>query len=146
MPDLFGDVCPCCGQSVQPAQSTPFDAFWQKWPDKRAKMPAEKAWRKLSPAERQVALERCEAWGRAWRKRNPDASHIMASSYLNQRRFLDEGETQKQVDRSMVLEMWGRAIREGRGYLVRNLTPHQARAVVDAGHATAEECRKVGVL
>ena len=146
MTDLFGPVCPCCGQPVQEAQRTPFDAFWQKWPDRRAKQPAEKAWGKLAPAEQKVALDRCEAWCREWRKRNPDASHIMASSYLNQRRFLDEGETPKQADQGTVLEMWGKAIREGKGFLVRNLTPIQARAVVDAGHATEEECRKVGVL
>lgn len=90
MGDLFGAVCPCCGQSMTNVQRQPFDAFWEVWPDRRAKRPAQIAWSKLAPAEQQVAIDRARDWCAAWRKANPDASHIMASTYLNQRRFADE--------------------------------------------------------
>lgn len=150
MSDLFGDVCPCCGQPMpEPEyQATLFDEFWVKWPDKRAKIPAVRAWEKLSSAEKKVAFDRCEAWCQEWREKNREASHIMAATYLNQRRFLDEPkgskvspETQAAAEQQLV-----QAIRSGKDYLCRTITPARARGLVRDGYVSEEECRKAGVL
>ena len=69
-----------------------FEDFWAKWPDKKNKHSAEKAFKKLKPDERTKAVDRVGTWAVKWRKDNPDASHIHASTYLNQKRFLDSDE------------------------------------------------------
>lgn len=66
-----------------------FDAFWSAWPNKNAKVAAEKAWRKLSAADRTEAAEKCAAWFAAWRRGNPSASPILPASFLNGRRWED---------------------------------------------------------
>ena len=91
MTDLFGPVCPCCGQPAPEQARTPFAEFWDIWPDKRAKEPARKGWDKLTPQEQAMAKDRAAAWFRKWRKEYPTASPIMAATYLNQQRFLDDG-------------------------------------------------------
>lgn len=145
MSDLFGPVCPCCGQPMpDKQQSRPFDAFWTVWPDKRGKEPAQKAWKRLTPPERQVAVDRCEAWCRDWRKRNPEASHIMAATYLNQRRFLDMPETAKPATIE-ALDMQAGWIRERKAYLCKGIRHEAVRQMIERGLVTAEDCRAVGL-
>jgi hypothetical protein len=75
-----------------PPRGGAFAEFWQRWPNKVAKSQAEKAWEKLKPAEREVAVGCCDAWFTAWRKMHPDATPIYPSTFLNQRRWEDMGE------------------------------------------------------
>mgnify|MGYP003441431306 len=70
--------------------SCPFSQFWAEWPSKVAKQAAEKAWKKLGAADRQDALDMIGPWFSWWRERNPTASPIHASTYLNQKRFKDD--------------------------------------------------------
>lgn len=146
MPNLFGSVCPCCGQPALDIPPQPFNEFWSSWPDKRAKHPAQVAWSKLSAPEQKIAMERTEAWCREWRKRNADASHILAATYLNQRRFLDTPETAATVDpekHDLMIAGW---IKEGKAFLLGSVTASRAAGLVARGMVTEEECRKVGVL
>lgn len=68
----------------------PFSAFWDAWPSKAAKAKAEVAWKKLSDADRAAATANADAWFRRWRDGHAQASPILASSYLNQKRWQDE--------------------------------------------------------
>lgn len=70
--------------------AVPFAAFWTVWPNKNAKAAAEKAWAKLSPADRRAAAENAGAWFNRWRQGAPTASAIHPASYLNQKRWTDE--------------------------------------------------------
>lgn len=47
------------GTDTDAQQAAPrFEDFWQQWPNKRDKQPAHKAWRKLAPADQQLAADR----------------------------------------------------------------------------------------
>ena len=68
-----------------------FEAFWSVWPLGRvAKQKAEKAFRKLSPQDRHLAMVRAGPWAEQWRRNNPTASPIHPATYLNAGRFNDE--------------------------------------------------------
>lgn len=145
MSDLFGTVCPCCGQPAPEQRATPFNEFWAVWPDKRGKAPAHKAFNKLTAAEQQVATRRAKHWAIEWRKRNPEASHIMAGSYLTQRRFLDEGQAPK-LSKGSMDEVQAEQIKSGKRYLCTNISSLRGRELVNKGLVTTQECVEVGVL
>jgi hypothetical protein len=144
MQGLFGSVCPCCGQQVQDAWEGTFEEFWRRWPDKRAKHVAQKAWARLAPAERKVAADRCASWCRDWRKHNKEASHILASTYLNQRRFLD-GASAEPADAADALAVKAKWIAERKAYLARSIPPAQVREMVTRGLVTPQQCREAGL-
>ena len=146
MADLFGAVCPCCGQAMpERIEHDTFETFWKKWPDKRGKDVALRAWKKLAAAEKKIAADRCEAWCHDWRKRNPQASHIMAATYLNQRRFMDMDDIPK-ADRRAPYEAAASRILTGKSFMCVHVTAAQAREAIAAGLVTEDDCRKVGVL
>lgn len=68
-----------------------FSQFWEVWPNRNAKARAEKAWKKLTPSQRQEATDSAKAWYAAWRQQYPTASDMLPASYLNGRRWEDEG-------------------------------------------------------
>jgi hypothetical protein len=72
----------------------PFVDFWHVWPNKTAKAAAEKAWDRLVQSERIEAKMRAQLWFQTWRSRNPQASPIHPASYLNQKRWTDDMQTQ----------------------------------------------------
>lgn len=125
-----------------------FEDFWASWPDKRNKESARKAFAKLRRDEPQKAADRAAEWCRQWRKENPQASHIHAATYLNQRRFLDMDEQAQsaKVDERAVMEMQANWIRQGKDFLCRSITATRAAAIVEAGLVTESDCRRVGVL
>ena len=67
-----------------------FDEFWSGWPNKVGKDKAKKAWRSLSAKNKREAVQMRDAWFASWRRQNPQASPIHASSYLNGKRWEDE--------------------------------------------------------
>lgn len=73
------------------ARACSFSQFWEVWPNRNAKARAEKAWKKLNPSQRQEAIESAKDWYAAWRKQYPTASDMLPASYLNGRRWEDEG-------------------------------------------------------
>lgn len=122
-----------------------FSQFWEVWPNKTAKASAEKAWQKLTAAERAEAHDSAAAWFAAWRASNRDASPIHPASYLNQKRWQDEGWRKtpaKSVDR---LAVAADAIRSGKRFLCAHITPSLARELVAANAVTPEQCKQVGV-
>lgn len=146
MTDLFGPTCPCCGQPMpEQIEARPFEAFWRHWPDKRGKATAEAAWRKLTPAERQIACQRVEAWCKEWRKRNPQASHIMAATFLNQRRFLDDMPQPAPAKQRPRLEVWAERIKKGIPALCRDIPPSAVDEMMERGMVTRDECRRVSL-
>ena len=77
---------------------TDFETFWKAWPHKTNKASAEKAFKKLRNDDKEKATTRAASWCAKWKQENPQASHIHASTYLNQRRFLDLDEQQQARD------------------------------------------------
>lgn len=68
-----------------------FPDFWAVWPlGKISKQAAEKAWRKLSIADRRMAIDRAQVWSAHWRHNHPQANPIHPASYLNGKRWTDE--------------------------------------------------------
>lgn len=64
-----------------------FYDLWEAYQRKDNKLMAERAWVKLKPAEQCLAFQRAPAFVRA----HPDKRYRpMLSTYLNQKRFLDE--------------------------------------------------------
>lgn len=69
-----------------PNHTMTFDKFWQRWPDKRAKENARKAWAKA--LERGVKPETIMAAVEVYRRNKPDWQTWMhAATFLNQHRF-----------------------------------------------------------
>lgn len=68
-----------------------FSDFWEVWPNRNAKDRALKAWKKLSPSQRQLATDGAKDWYAAWRKQHPTASDMLPASFLNGKRWEDEG-------------------------------------------------------
>lgn len=68
----------------------PFDDFWSIWPNKVAKVSAEKAWKKLCRDDQAQALEKTASWFSAWRNQYPTASPIHPATYLNSKRWEDQ--------------------------------------------------------
>lgn len=124
-----------------------FDDFWAEWPDKKNKESARKAFMKLHPREREKAIERAATWAAQWRKDNPQASHIHASTYLNQKRFLDLDEIKEvqKVIHSDAMLMQARWIKEGKDFLARNISRDMLAAMVSQGIVTPDEVRRVGL-
>lgn len=125
-----------------------FDKFWERWPDKKNKASAMGAWRSLRPVERAKAVARCQQWCKDWRKQHPDASHIHASTFLRQRRFLDMDENSQATaaDERAVLEMQAGWIRDGKDFLCRGISASRASEILQVGLVTEDQCRKAGVL
>lgn len=124
-----------------------FQAFWKAWPDRRNRATAFKAFMKLKGPDREKATARAADWCAQWRKDNPQASHIHASTYLNQKRFLDADEkseaSQQNLDESMRLQaQW---IKEGKHFLAKTIRTDLLREMISAGLVTPDECRRAGV-
>ena len=71
-------------------KSCAFLEFWNVWPVKISKASAEKAWSKLSQADRVDAIQSAAMWFDRWRQSNPQANPIHPASFLNQKRWTDE--------------------------------------------------------
>jgi uncharacterized protein YdaU (DUF1376 family) len=77
-------------REIDKSISCPFVDFWNVWPAKLSKQQAEKAWRKLTPADRKAAYEAAKGgWFARWQSAHPDANPIHPASYLNGKRWED---------------------------------------------------------
>ena len=70
-----------------------FSTFWQSWPNKVAKVHAEKMWNRLTPDEQAKAIQVLPAHIQYWAKRGgaqfiPETPH--PGSWLSGKRFEDE--------------------------------------------------------
>jgi uncharacterized protein YdaU (DUF1376 family) len=69
-----------------------FAEFWDQWPlRKQSKPAAESAFRRLSAQHKIAAVANARRWGETWRKEHPDLNDIHPATYLNKRRWEDEG-------------------------------------------------------
>jgi hypothetical protein len=125
-----------------------FPDFWAEWPHKKNKFSAEKAFKKLKPGEREQATKYAAEWCKVWRKENPQASHIHASTYLNQKRFLDMDvdTSEPQPDTMAVCTMYADAILKGKSYMFKHINPQILSVILDHKLVTRDQCRKAGVL
>jgi hypothetical protein len=97
-------------------QSTPFDAFWSDVPHKIGKEQARKAWKRLSPPDRQEAQKHVKAFYAWFFKTFPTASPLHPSTYLNNKRWQDEAlrpalRSSEPVDRAAY---WAKQINAGK--------------------------------
>ena len=68
-----------------------FDEFYKKYPRKVAKKDAQKAWNKLKPEDRQLAIKAIDQHIKFWEHSGTDRSYIpYPASWLNGERFHDE--------------------------------------------------------
>lgn len=148
MADLFDQTCPCCGQKVPQGQmqSSAFDDFWRDVPRKIGKDAARKAWGKLPESDRNAAHDAVKSWYKWFEKTYPGASPLHPSTYLNNRRWQDEGwrpdRRAETVDRAAIA---ADRIRSGKRYLCTHITPAQARELIHRGMVTEGQCRAAGV-
>jgi hypothetical protein len=146
MTDLFGDTCPCCGQTVTNAIPSPFDDFWQCVPHKIGKASAMKAWGKLSAAQRDAAKSNVVGWYAWFSKTYPTASPVHPATYMNGRRWEDEWSRPQSVDVKARIKSEVDRIKSGKRFLCGSISQTSARALIDMGHVTEDECRSVGVI
>lgn len=91
MTDLFQETCPCCNRPYETkAPVYGFEAFWAKVPNKVGKANAEKAWKKISSADRAIAAEKVQAFYDWFKANHRDATPLHPATYLNGKRWLDE--------------------------------------------------------
>jgi len=68
-----------------------FDTWYAGYPHKRARADAEKAWKKLSPADQQAAVDALPAHVAYWRARETETDFIpYPATFLRGRRWEDE--------------------------------------------------------
>jgi len=68
-----------------------FEEFYKKYPRKVAKKDAEKAWKKLKPEDRQLAIKAIDLHIQYWELQNTDRAYIpYPASWLNGERYNDE--------------------------------------------------------
>ena len=144
MPDMFDRMAEAKERGEKDAA---FQAFWTHWPDKRNKDTARKAFAKLKPEDRQKATDRAASWCKKWRAENPQASHIHAATYLNQKRFLDEDEKQTAnvEDWERVIAFKAKWIVEGKSFLAQHIPRDQVETMLQSGLVTPEQVRGVGL-
>jgi DNA-binding MarR family transcriptional regulator len=133
------------GTSKRTSNAPAFDEFWAKWPNKVAKGAALTAWKKLKADEKRRVVEVCASWFAAWRKANPELSPIHPATFLNKRRWEDEGVSQPTAPTVDIRQALADRIKSGKQWLVRDISPAQARELIAAGLVTQEDCRKAGV-
>ena len=144
MTDLFETTCHCCGQTLPERQASPFSAFWDKWPSKKAKAAAEKAFAKLTVQEKTTATDVCARWFAKWRKENPQASDMLAASFLNGKRFEDEGlQAQTKTD---VAAFWADSIQRKRFVSPTVITPSIATEMLARELVTKTQLREIGIV
>lgn len=91
--------CPECAamrakKTSSPQESPGFGSFWDMYPRKEAKAYALKCWNRLAPGENMQAGIRADVVRKSqtWKWRQNNGEFIpMPSTYLNQRRWEDEG-------------------------------------------------------
>ena len=84
-----------------------FTDFWNLYPRKVSRMMAEKAWRKLTPAEQQEALSALPNHIAYWNACDTEKQFIPhATTFLNQQRFYDEIELPQPKQKTDVA-WWG---------------------------------------
>jgi hypothetical protein len=86
-------------ETTREAQRTApeFAEFWGTWPRKVAKRDAEKAWSKLTPADKASALEALPLHVKHWRRNGTERQYIPhPATWLNGGRWEDEIEAEAQ--------------------------------------------------
>lgn len=77
-------------REVFPAKQNDFDPAWEAFEKHGNRMPAEKAWRKLSPEERAACMKVIDAYVAVTNTNGEFPSRKHFSTYLNQRAWEDE--------------------------------------------------------
>lgn len=65
-----------------------FEEFWKAYPLKKAKIPAEKAWNRLSVSDKRAAYKGVQTYHEDCTKTGVSIAY--PATYLNQRRWTDE--------------------------------------------------------
>lgn len=147
MNDLFQDTCPCCGRPVERKEAGRFEDFWNRVPAKIGKATALKAFNRLTPQDQVEAIAKCKPFY-AWFKRTyPTASPVHPTTYLNQKRWLDEVlSTETVASEADVDAATAERIRSGKVYLCTGISAAKANILIASGKVTLEQCRTAGVL
>lgn len=75
---------------IEDSEVVSFDSFWKEWADSRGKAEAEEAWKKcVKRKEHYLAYHNRSKYENRRLKQNPVPAHLMASTYLNKRIYMD---------------------------------------------------------
>jgi hypothetical protein len=129
-----------------PKENAPsFAEFWDRWPEKKARASAEKAWARLPAKDRRVVIARCADWFRAWRRGNPQASPIHAATFLNERRWQDMDETTSTQNPNAVAELWAKRLNDPTAHVPQTaISPSLARLMLELRLVTPETLKRRG--
>ena len=123
-----------------------FSAFWDAVPQKIGKANAEKAWKRLGEPLRVAALANVKPYFEWWRKQHPDASWLHPATYLNQRRWADEGwrpTTGASVDKAA---FWAESIKAGRFVSPAACPPAICREMIERGLVSQQQLAEKGLV
>lgn len=148
VPDRGAPDAPKPSRTIRetPKENAPsFAEFWDRWPEKKARVSAEKAWARLPAEDRRVVIARCADWFRAWRRGNPQASPIHAATFLNQRRWQDMDETTSTQNPNAVAELWAKRLNDPTAYVPQAaISPSLARLMLELRLVTPETLKRRG--
>lgn len=147
MSDLFGETCPCCGQKMpdKTMQSSSFAAFWDTTNKRGSKPVAERAWAKLTTAEKQIAAAKVKLFQAWFAKEYPGASPMHVSTYLNGKHFLQDA-VRDRVEMALSEDPAINAIKSGKRHFCGGISAARARMLIANGFVTESDCKSVGVL
>lgn len=147
MPDLFGDKCPCCGQPMpdKAMQSSSFSQFWETTNKRGSKPLAERAWAKLTTAEKEIAAAKVKPFYAWFANEYPGASAMHISTYLNGKHFMQEAVKDRKAlspgDHPGIA-----AVKSGKRHLCSGISAALARSWISQGFVTEADCKTVGIL
>jgi hypothetical protein len=146
MTDLFEECCPHCRRPYETTSPPGFAEFWSDVPHKLSKAQAEKAWRKLSPADRIAAHGKVRDFYAHFAKTYPTASPLHPATYLNNRRWEDLTEQAAPQMQNDALQYWA-GIVNGTCDIPRYMRPSEKtlRDLLEAGLVTVEKIRDRGL-
>ena len=145
MNDLFGETCPCCGQPIPDKTMQSFAAFWDTTNKRGSKPAAERAWAKLTTAEKQIAAAKVKPFQAWFAKEYPGASPMHVSTYLNDKHFLQDAVRDK-MEMALSEDPAINAIKSGKRHLCGGISAARARMLIANGFVTETDCKAVGVL
>jgi hypothetical protein len=135
--------------SVIPEPDQQFVLFWYRYPRKVCKADAQRAWARLSPADRQACLELLPAHVAHWQLSGTLRRFIPhAATFINQRRWEDEIEDLDSPLTSLGRCDWNRnGTREaGRGQCEADAVATAPVGHANAGHLyCAAHARAIGI-
>lgn len=130
----------------KPPGGVSFDEFWMRCPHKLKKVAAQKAWRRMSADARQSAFDAVSDFYEWFARAHPQASPLHPSSFLNGKRWLDEGwkpPPSANVDKAA---FWANSVLDGTFVSRSTCPPELCREMIQRGLVTEDQIKARGLV